>query len=144
MELYAVCEPWLNILGAWPTKRFGWILVVYLTLSIMYLFVPECVFLYKNYKNVDEFGACFCELMVVCQGVYKLLILMYHKRNWRVVIRDIRAVYKDCKKCARFLAMFKMNNVEEHLLQTNISQGVSEHGLDDCNVSLGLISIYYL
>lgn len=96
MELYAVCEPWLKKLGVWPLKKFGYLLAIYLLVSVLYLLIPEIVYLYKNYKNVELFGSCFCELMVVCQGLYKLLILIYHKRNWSIVIRGISQVFQTC------------------------------------------------
>lgn len=77
-------------------KRFSWMLRSYLTLSVVYLLVPEVVYLYRNYENVELFGSCFCELMVVCQGLYKLLILIYYKPNWQIVIADIVAVFDEC------------------------------------------------
>lgn len=97
MQLYAVCEPWLRILGVWPLEKLGWMLKVYLSFCVGYLLLPEMVFLYRNYKNVEEFGAAFCELMVVVQGIYKLLILMYHKQNWRIVIADISYIFRECR-----------------------------------------------
>lgn len=96
MQLYAVCEPWISALGVWPLKKYGWMLKLYFTFSVAYLIIPEILYLYKNYQNVELFGSCFCELMVACQGIYKLLILIYHKPNWRIVIQDILTVYKNC------------------------------------------------
>lgn len=98
MELYAICEIWLVRLGVWPMRKFGWMLKIYLTLSVAYLLIPEIIFLMRNYQNVEEFGACFCELMVVCQGVYKLLLLIYHKHNWKIVIGEILDVFKECRR----------------------------------------------
>lgn len=97
MNLYAVCEPWLTALGVWPLKKFGWMFKCYFTLSVMYLLVPEMIYLYRNISDVELFGSCFCEMMVVCQGLYKLLILIYHKHNWRIVVADISQVFKECE-----------------------------------------------
>lgn len=83
-------------LGVWPLNPFGGMFKIYFTFSIVYLLIPEIIFLYRNYENVEEFGACFCELMVVCQGVYKLLILIYHKQNWRIVLADITKIFNEC------------------------------------------------
>lgn len=96
MHLFAVCGSWLTVLGVWPMKKFGWVLKTYFPLLVMYLLVPEIIYLYKNYKNVEQFGSAFCELMVVCQGLYKLLILINHRANWRIVIADISAVFNEC------------------------------------------------
>lgn len=108
MHLYAICEPWLGFLGVWPLRRFGLMFKCYFTLSVIYLLIPEIIFLYRNYKNVELFGSCFCELMVVCQGIYKLLILIYHKGNWKIVITDICRVFKECKKERLILRTFKL------------------------------------
>lgn len=97
MQLYAVCEPWLRVLGVWPLDRYSWVLKVFFTLSVGYLLVPEICYLSRNYENVELFGGCFCELMVVCQGIYKLLILMHHKATWQVTLVSLREAFEQCK-----------------------------------------------
>lgn len=129
--LYAVCGPWLDFLGVWPMKRFSWLLRSYLTLSVVYLLVPEVVYLYRNYENVELFGSCFCELMVVCQGLYKLLILIYYKPNWQIVIADIVAVFDECgggslMDLTVFLLFYKRNPfLQSLILPSRIAGGSS-------------------
>lgn len=139
MQLYAVCEPWMEVLGVWPLRKYGSMLKVFLILCVGYLLLPEIVFLYKNYKNVEEFGAAFCELMVVVQGVYKLLILMYHKQNWRIVITDILTIFKECRRQRSILIVAALLESFLFFFQTNTLPTMKGNGYGACNSSLGFI-----
>lgn len=97
MNLFEMCERWMQALGIWPSSGFGWMLKLNVVMAILYLGVPEVIYLTRNYMYVDRFGSCYCEMMVVCQGLVKMTVMVYYKANWRDLIQELNQLYRDCE-----------------------------------------------